>query len=166
MGLRAQIGPGAVCPVSLALLHRFAFQRLASHSTIVAGKLSHRKRSRNDLLRGKLGRSGSRDRSAFARAAEKHGRPRLAGRTIADVPVAGKPTYPIFASEAIDKMAQDILLPLLVGKKHASLTNQSQPLAISWVRELLPELDRLYSVEVVQLSQVCDERCGGGGNQS
>ena len=49
----------------------------------------------------------------------------------------------------------------MLGKRHATLSGHSQPLAISWVKEALPELDKLYSIEAAQMTKVCDERTRG-----
>ena len=66
---------------------------------------------------------------------------------------AGKPTYPIFASECVDRLVQDVLLPLLVGKRHTCLLNQTQPLSIQFVKEPLPELEKLYAVETAPMAE-------------
>ena len=53
--------------------------------------------------------------------------------------------YPIFAQESLDKLVQDILIPLFTGKRMQSLMsqNQGQQLQLPFVKDVLPELERM-----------------------
>ena len=58
--------------------------------------------------------------------------------------------YPIFAQESLDKLVQDILIPLFTGKRMQSLMsqNQGQQLQLPFVKDVLPELERMYKLEL------------------
>ena len=59
-----------------------------------------------------------------------------------------KPAYPVMASASAEMLVNDILLPLHTFKKQSSLVGQSAPLAVGFVKALLPELDRSYQDDV------------------
>lgn len=59
-----------------------------------------------------------------------------------------KPEYPIHASECLDKLVQEIFIPLMTFKKHQSLLASSSPLALPWVRDLLPVIEQMYIAEL------------------
>jgi len=53
-----------------------------------------------------------------------------------------KVQYPIYGESSIDKLTSEVLLPLMLFKKHQSLVGHSTPLAIGWIQDMLPELER------------------------
>ncbi len=54
------------------------------------------------------------------------------------------PLFPIHAHESLDRLVQEILLPLLLYKKHSSLVGSglATPLSIGFIKEILPELEQ------------------------
>lgn len=63
------------------------------------------------------------------------------------VDTSAVPAYPIFAQESLEKLVQEVLLPTLQGKRHNALMSGGPALAVQYVKDALPELERLYAVE-------------------
>ena len=56
--------------------------------------------------------------------------------------------YPIFAQESLEKLAHQLLIPLMTFKRHMALTGRCAPLALPFVKELLSELDARYQEDI------------------
>ncbi len=68
------------------------------------------------------------------------------------VPPHKKVEYPVFGHDSLERLVGELLLPALVGKRHSSLANATQPLALAFVKTLLPELEQLYISEATTRS--------------
>ncbi|CAJ1443165.1 unnamed protein product, partial [Effrenium voratum] len=62
------------------------------------------------------------------------------------------PEYPVFASESLDKMLNEVLVPLYTFKKHSGVLGGGAPLSIAWVKAILPELEQIYAQECARES--------------
>lgn len=58
--------------------------------------------------------------------------------------------WPIFAAASAEKLSQDILLPLMLFKKHGSCIGNQTPLGIPFIKDMLPELDALYQQDLME----------------
>ena len=71
---------------------------------------------------------------------------------VTGVPVdaSDRQEYPVFAQESVEKLTQNILIPLYTGKKMSTLMvgDKISPLQIGFVQDALPELDRMYKMEL------------------
>ena len=72
------------------------------------------------------------------------------GLTLAGLPVEPQDqnALPIFAKESLDKLTSDILNPLYLNKKFQSLHGHASPFNMPFVKDLLPELDQMYTMEM------------------
>ena len=52
--------------------------------------------------------------------------------------------WPVFSAASVEKLVSEILLPLMLFKKHGSMIGYQTPLGVPFVRDLLPEVDTLY----------------------
>lgn len=68
------------------------------------------------------------------------------------VPPHKKVEYPVFGHESLERLVGELLVPVLAGKRHSSLMNATQPLALTFVKTLLPELEQLYISETTTRS--------------
>ena len=57
-----------------------------------------------------------------------------------------KNDYPLFSQESVERMVQDIFVPLFTFKKHSSLMVGGAPLIIGFIKQVLPEIDTAYSM--------------------
>jgi hypothetical protein len=69
------------------------------------------------------------------------------GHLLDGTDVTEQKPVPIFASELLEKLTTEILMPVLTFKKHQSLLAQVTPLAMPFVKDMLPELDSMYAME-------------------
>lgn len=69
-----------------------------------------------------------------------------------EIPPDSKADAPIFAAESLDKLVSDILLPVMLGKKTAALVGYNTPLAVPFIKDLLPELEHLYKMEMAAIN--------------
>ena len=76
------------------------------------------------------------------------------GFTLEGNPIDVEATMPIFASELLDRLTSEILVPVLTFKKHQSLFAQTTPLAMPFVKDILPELDAMYAMEKAQAAAI------------
>ena len=76
-----------------------------------------------------------------------------------------KKPYPIFASEFLDVLWHDLLLPLFTFKKHASLCGVvAAPLGVPFVKDALDTLDSIYARETDKRPQsnIAEHVAAGG----
>lgn len=86
------------------------------------------------------------DYSSFKEFHTKYPVGRMLDGTV--VETTAKPSMPIFASETMDKLMSDVLWPLFSFKKHAALSGGGGALGLPFVKDLLPQLEQMYSSEV------------------
>ncbi|CAJ1436313.1 unnamed protein product [Effrenium voratum] len=54
--------------------------------------------------------------------------------------------------ESLDKMLNEVLVPLYTFKKHSGVLGGGAPLSIAWVKAILPELEQIYAQECARES--------------
>ena len=59
----------------------------------------------------------------------------------------GKVEMPIYGQECVERLVQEVLLPLMAGKKHTSLFSGGAALSLPFLKAILPELEQLYFCE-------------------
>jgi hypothetical protein len=63
-----------------------------------------------------------------------------------------KKSMPIFATESLEKLVSEILVPLYQSKRFTSLIGNNSPLGVCFVKEMLPDIEQVYGVEVAAVA--------------
>jgi hypothetical protein len=63
------------------------------------------------------------------------------------------PDIPSFSQESLDSLINDILVPMFKNKKYQTLSGKNGPLAMDFVVEVLPTIERNYELECAQRAQ-------------
>ena len=79
------------------------------------------------------------------------------------VQVTATASYPLFAQESLDKLLNEILIPMYVYKKHSGLLGGGSPLGVPFVKNLLAELENTYAQEQARESMSAVSSSGGSG---
>ena len=79
------------------------------------------------------------------------------------VQVTATASYPLFAQESLDKLLNEILIPMYVYKKHSGLLGGGSPLGVPFVKNLLAELENTYVQEQARESMSAVSSSGGSG---
>lgn len=77
--------------------------------------------------------------------------------------VAATESYPLFAQESLDKLLNEILIPMYVFKKHSGLLGGGSPLGVPFVKNLLTELENTYAQEQARESMSAVSSSGRAG---
>ena len=79
------------------------------------------------------------------------------------VQVTATESYPLFAQESLDKLLNEILIPMYTYKKHSGLLGGGSPLGVPFVKNLLAELENTYAQEQARESMSAVSSSGGSG---
>ena len=77
--------------------------------------------------------------------------------------VTATASYPLFAQESLDKLLNEILIPMYVFKKHSGLLGGGSPLGVPFVKNLLTELENTYAQEQARESMSAVSSSGRAG---
>lgn len=71
------------------------------------------------------------------------------GKHFGGIDVTEEPEeIPLFAQGSLDKIVQLIILPIYQHKKHNCMGANGSVLTLMFIKELLPELEQAYNIEV------------------